>query len=250
MVIHSLDAHGTVDGNTACRRLPFRFADTAPEVSSQWLACDSEKNVMETKYSFSINSLDAVVNPNLHPQFRRGNPFRPQMHSQHGRTLFVQGKLDIWSPPASQPTSAPWSPEAIPVSIFLLDPQDRKTPFTVWEREFFRCTCCKVDLCCMRRWLHKLQFLVSISMFWWALVFIHASQSHNVSSKDSLTVWRSAGTLYCGEISSWVSSRGLKLPVGHYPGKVLHFATVLRPYIWVVEATVELDRAIFSSYLA
>lgn len=43
MVIHSQDTHGTLYINTTHGRLPFRLANTAPEVSSQWLACDSEK---------------------------------------------------------------------------------------------------------------------------------------------------------------------------------------------------------------
>lgn len=106
-------------------------------------------------------------------QFRRGNPFRPQMHPQDGRTLFVQGKLDMCSPPASQPTSAPWYPEATPVLLFLLDPSrslltnmsSKTSSFTVWEGESLRCTCCKVELCCTRRKLHKLLFLMSISVF-------------------------------------------------------------------------------------
>lgn len=66
MVIHSQDKHGTLYINTTHRRLPFRFANTAPEVSSQWLACDSTQWLAcETKYSFSINSLEAVVNPHM-----------------------------------------------------------------------------------------------------------------------------------------------------------------------------------------
>lgn len=63
MVIHSQDTHGTLYVNTTCRRLSFRFVNTAPEMSSQWLAY--VKNVMETNYSFSINSLDAVVYPHI-----------------------------------------------------------------------------------------------------------------------------------------------------------------------------------------
>lgn len=140
MVIHSQDAHGSLYVNTTHRRLPFRVASTAAEVSSQWLACDSETNVMETKHtcSFNINRLDAVVNPTNISVYILGELCMRHLHCT--------------SIPANLSTTVFWC-----YSWFTFPPRpsrlllSRTSSITDWEGKSLRCTCCNVDLCCARR---------------------------------------------------------------------------------------------------
>lgn len=75
------------------------------------------------------------------------------------------GRLHSSGIPANLCTTVSWG-----YSWITFSPKPSRLPLsktssvTVWQGKSLRCTFCKVELCCTRRW-HKLQFLMSILMF-------------------------------------------------------------------------------------